>query len=55
MPLFQSHGFGNIRYVKEAGEAAEGIIFPAGRLLVADALPEDQSAEGAAPEIQEGL
>jgi len=40
-PLFQSHGFGNIRYVTEAGEAAEGIIFPAGRLLVADVLPDD--------------
>lgn len=38
IPLFQSHGFGNIKYVKEAGEAAEGIIFPAGRLLVAGAL-----------------
>jgi branched-chain amino acid transport system substrate-binding protein len=38
-PLFQSHGFGNILYVKAAGEAAEGIIFPAGRLLVADVLP----------------
>jgi len=31
MPLFQSHGFGNIKYVEAAGEAAEGIIFPAGR------------------------
>lgn len=41
IPLFQSHGFGNIMYVKEAGEAAEGIIFPAGRLLVADGLPAD--------------
>jgi branched-chain amino acid transport system substrate-binding protein len=41
VPLFQSHGFGNIRYVKEAGEAAEGIVFPCGRLLVASALPED--------------
>jgi branched-chain amino acid transport system substrate-binding protein len=41
IPLFQSHGFGNIRYVKEAGAAAEGIIFPAGRLLVADALSKD--------------
>ena len=41
IPLFQSHGFGNIRYVKEAGAAAEGIIFPAGRLLVADALSAD--------------
>ena len=38
-PLFQSHGFGNIKYVEAAGEAAEGIIFPCGRLLVADKLP----------------
>jgi len=36
--LFQSHGFGNIKYVEAAGAAAEGIIFPAGRLLVADEL-----------------
>jgi len=40
VPLFQSHGFGNIQYVIAAGEAAEGIIFPAGRLLVADELPD---------------
>jgi branched-chain amino acid transport system substrate-binding protein len=40
VPLFQSHGFGNIKYVEAAGAAAEGIIFPAGRLLVADQLPE---------------
>jgi branched-chain amino acid transport system substrate-binding protein len=40
-PLFQSHGFGNIEYVKEAGEAAEGVIFPCGRLLVAEKLPAD--------------
>ena len=39
VPLFQSHGFGNIKYVQAAGSAAEGIIFPAGRLLVADSLP----------------
>ncbi len=38
VPLFQSHGFGNIKYVEAAGAAAEGIIFPAGRLLVADTL-----------------
>jgi len=36
--LFQSHGFGNIKYVEAAGEAAEGIIFPCGRLIVADQL-----------------
>jgi branched-chain amino acid transport system substrate-binding protein len=40
VPLFQSHGFGNIKYVETAGAAAEGIIFPCGRLLVADLLPE---------------
>ena len=41
VPLFQSHGFGNIKYVEAAGEAAEGIIFPCGRLLVADVLSAD--------------
>ncbi len=40
VPLFQSHGFGNIKYVEAAGAAAEGIIFPCGRLLVADQLPD---------------
>jgi branched-chain amino acid transport system substrate-binding protein len=40
IPLFQSHGFGNILYAQAAGEAAEGIIFPCGRLLIADTLPD---------------
>ncbi|MFN2368425.1 MAG: ABC transporter substrate-binding protein [Desulfurivibrionaceae bacterium] len=38
VPLFQSHGFGNIKYVKAGGAAAEGIIFPAGRLLAPELL-----------------
>ena len=38
--LFQSHGFGNIKYVEAAGEAAEGVIFPCGRLLIANELPD---------------
>jgi branched-chain amino acid transport system substrate-binding protein len=41
IPIFQSHGFGNIEYVKAAGAAAEGVLFPAGRLLVADVLPKN--------------
>jgi len=41
IPLFQSHGFGNPKYIKAAGEAAEGTIFPASRLLVAEVLPDD--------------
>ncbi len=39
--LFQSTGFGNIKYVKEAGEVAEGIIFPCGRILIAEKLPDN--------------
>lgn len=39
VPLFQSHGFANIKYVKAAGAAAEGIIFPASRLIIAESLP----------------
>jgi branched-chain amino acid transport system substrate-binding protein len=41
IPLFQSHGFGNIKYVQVAGVAANGIIFPCGRLLIADELPDN--------------
>jgi branched-chain amino acid transport system substrate-binding protein len=39
-PIFQSHGFANIQYVKAAGAAAEGIVFPASRIVVAEALPD---------------
>lgn len=41
VPLFQSHGFGNIKYVEAGGDAANGTIFPCGRLLVADVLPDN--------------
>ncbi|MFQ6066920.1 MAG: ABC transporter substrate-binding protein [bacterium] len=41
IPLFQSHGFGNIKYAQAAGEAGEGIIFPCGRLLAVDTLPDE--------------
>jgi branched-chain amino acid transport system substrate-binding protein len=40
VPLFQSHGYGNIKYVQAGGEAANGTIFPCGRLLIADQLPD---------------
>lgn len=41
VPLFQSHGFGNRKYVEQAGIAAEGTLFPSGRLLVVEDLPAD--------------
>jgi branched-chain amino acid transport system substrate-binding protein len=40
VPIFQSHGFANIQYVKAAGAAADGVVFPASRIVVAEALPE---------------
>ncbi len=40
IPIFQSHGFANIQYVRAAGAAAEGVVFPASRIVVAEALPD---------------
>jgi branched-chain amino acid transport system substrate-binding protein len=45
VPLFQSHGFANIKYAKAAGAAAEGIIFPASKLIVADSLPDGEEKD----------
>ncbi|GAB4345427.1 MAG: ABC transporter substrate-binding protein [Candidatus Abyssubacteria bacterium] len=41
IPIYQSHGFGNPKNAIHCGEAGEGIIFPAGRLLIADELSPD--------------
>lgn len=41
VPLFQSHGFGNVKYIEVGGAAAEGIIFPCGRLMAVEALADD--------------
>ncbi|MEW6378258.1 MAG: ABC transporter substrate-binding protein [bacterium] len=40
IPIFMSHGIASMKFIEQAKEAAEGIIFPAGRLLVVDSLPE---------------
>ncbi len=40
MPLFQSHGVGNKAFIQLAGPASNGVIFPAGKLLVAEQLPD---------------
>lgn len=39
--LILSHGVANETYLKLAGEAAEGVVFPAGKLLVAGSLSKD--------------
>jgi branched-chain amino acid transport system substrate-binding protein len=38
VPIFQSHGFANVQYAKAAGAAADGVMFPASRIVVAESL-----------------
>lgn len=40
IPLIMSHGVANKTYIDLAGEAANGIIFPAGKLLIVNELPD---------------
>ena len=40
LPVFQSHGIANRKFIELAGDAANGVIFPAGKLLVASSLPD---------------
>ncbi len=39
LPLFMSHGVSSKKFIELAGEAAEGIMLPSGKVLVADMLP----------------
>ncbi len=39
IPLFMSHGVASKRFIQLAGEASNGIILPAGKLLIANQLP----------------
>jgi branched-chain amino acid transport system substrate-binding protein len=39
VPIVESHGIANRAFIQLAGPAAEGIVFPSGKLLVADQLP----------------
>jgi len=39
LPLFMSHGVSSKKFIELAGDAAEGIILPSGRVIVSDVLP----------------
>jgi branched-chain amino acid transport system substrate-binding protein len=41
IPLYCSHGIANQDFIDAAGDAANGVIFPAGKLLIADLVPAD--------------
>jgi len=39
LPLFMSHGVSSKKFIELAGNAADGIILPSGRVIVSDVLP----------------
>lgn len=39
IPLVCSHGIANMDFIEQAGTAANGVIFPAGKLLIIDDVP----------------
>jgi branched-chain amino acid transport system substrate-binding protein len=41
LPIIESQGIGTKEFIELTGEAAEGVIFPAGRLIVAEQLPDN--------------
>ena len=43
IPLFHSHGVGNKAFIDLAGPAANGVRFPAGKLLKAESLPDSDA------------
>ncbi|MCK5654391.1 MAG: ABC transporter substrate-binding protein [Dehalococcoidia bacterium] len=41
IPLYCSHGIANMDFITAAQDAANGVIFPAGKLLIVDDIPAD--------------
>lgn len=41
IPLIHSHGIGNKKFIELAKDASEGVIFPIGKLIIANELPEN--------------
>jgi len=46
MLMIQSHGIANKKFIELAGDAANGVIFPAGRLIVLDQIPKSDRQYG---------
>jgi branched-chain amino acid transport system substrate-binding protein len=46
IPLYQSHGVASPKFIELAGEAAEGIFLPTGKILVAGLLPDTDAQKG---------
>lgn len=53
--LIQSHGVANKKFLELAGDAAEGVLLPAGRLIVWDAVPDDHVQKAVLKEFAEAF
>ncbi|TDW29857.1 ABC transporter substrate-binding protein [Cryobacterium psychrophilum] len=51
-PVYQSHGIANQSFFDTAGDAANGVIAPMGRLLVADQLADDNAQRDVISQFQ---
>ncbi len=45
-PLYMSHGVASKKFIELAGQAAEGLFLPAGRLAIIDQVPNDHPQKG---------
>jgi branched-chain amino acid transport system substrate-binding protein len=43
IPFIGSHGIANKKFIELAGAAANGVVFPAGRMLIPSSIPEDSA------------
>lgn len=43
IPLYQSHGVASPKFIELAGDAANGVLLPTGKILVAQQLPENDA------------
>ncbi len=55
MPLIQSHGVANQKFLELAGEAAEGVQLPAGRLIVWQSVPDSHAQKAVLKEFAEAF
>ena len=53
IPLYCSHGIANQAFIDNAGDAADGVIFPAGKLLVLDEIPASDPQKDVLTQYQE--
>lgn len=52
IPLIGSHGIANMDFIQLAGSAAEGVVFPAGRLLIPEAIPQGTKQKAVVEEFR---